>query len=123
MPGDGRGSGCSRRVARANIRIRVAGAENRARRAVDACRGDHGRRTRGLQIGCVFRVGEKGDVARAGRVDRRDARDLDPGVALELAAERRRQIAELHSAENITSEATPRIIEHVKFGSASLEQC
>ncbi len=46
----------------------------------------------------VLRVGEEGEVARAGLVDGGDARHLDVAVAFELAPELRGQIAELHTS-------------------------
>src|SRR5439155_17412375 len=58
---------------------------------------EHGGGARGGEPRCEPAVGEKGERPRWRVLDRRHVDDLDPAVTAQLAAERARDLAELHA--------------------------
>ena len=72
--------------------IRMPRPQHRARSRVRLFADDHGRGTRRSELFGVFRIREKREIARTRVFDSRDAEDLDPSVAFEVALETRRNI-------------------------------
>ena len=98
----GRGTpGRGKETDRASERkIRVLGAEHRARRGRRIVLEDHSRGARRAKRLLVFRVGEKRDVSRFGGLNARDAVDVDVPVTFQPTVEPLCEIAQFHFAEN-----------------------
>ena len=81
------------------------GARRRRRRRVAVH--DHGAGPGRRQLGGVFGIGEKREIARTRVFDLRHAANLDGGIALDRAFQTTSQLAERHEVENITASLLP----------------
>ena len=68
---------------------------------------DHGAGPGRRQLGGVFGIGEKREIARTGLLDLRHAANLNSGIALDRAFQTTGQLAERHEVENITAQLLP----------------
>ncbi len=76
-------------------RVRIGGDEpGQMRRAGILRPDDHGRRARRRELAAIAWIGEKGDRAGLGALERRDAGDDDGAVAVEPCAGERREVGE-----------------------------